>query len=207
MQLLLQGIVVGLGLSILVGPILVTILDASLEKGKWAGLLVGLGIWTSDFLFILTTYFGMTRIIILVDNSNFEWITGLLGGTILIGFGIVIWLSKPIDVQAEMERQNSRFAPIQYFLKGFLVNTFNPFTFVFWIGLSSTVTVNANYSSQEAFLYYSGILGALVATDSAKALLAAYIGKMLSLKKIILMKRIAGSMLILFGIGLIIRVL
>ncbi|MEM0994736.1 MAG: LysE family transporter [Bacteroidota bacterium] len=207
MELLLKGIIVGLGLTILVGPILVSLLDASLERGKWAGLLVGLGIWTSDLLFVLLTYFGMTKIRRLVDTPNFELVVGILGGIILIGFGISIFLSKSIDIQQAVDRQQQHFSPIRYFFKGYVVNTFNPFTFFFWIGLSSTVVVDAHYTHQEAFLYYLGIIGTLVVTDSTKVFLAAYVGKFLSPKKILLMKRIAGSILILFGIGLILRVL
>lgn len=207
MDLFLQGITLGLGLSILVGPILITILQSSLEYGKWAGFAVGLGIWMSDALYIFLTYFGLSQIKQFTDQANFELFTGIIGGLILIGFGSGIFFAKVKDLQWRAAQKGLAYSPIKEFLKGFAINTLNPFTVFFWIGLSSTVVIEASYTKKEAFFFYGGILGTLVATDTAKVMLSDWLRKYLSVKKILLFRRIAGSVLILFGIVLIIRVL
>ena len=52
LEFLLKGLSYGVVLSFLVGPIVFTLLQASLERGIKIALSVGLGVWISDFLFI-----------------------------------------------------------------------------------------------------------------------------------------------------------
>ena len=52
MDALGSGILLGLTLSILTGPILFTIIQTSIEEGFRAGITVASGIWISDLLFI-----------------------------------------------------------------------------------------------------------------------------------------------------------
>jgi len=205
-DLLLQGITLGLGLSILVGPILITILQSSLEYGKWAGFAVGAGIWMSDLVYIALTYFGLSQVRQFTNWSNFELFTGVIGGLILIGFGCGIFFVKVNDPQLRATQTGLPYSPIKQFFKGFAINTFNPFTIFFWIGLSSTVVIEASYSIKEAFFFYGGILGALVATDTLKIIASDWLRQYLSVKRIVLFRRIAGSVLILFGIVLILTV-
>lgn len=207
MDLFLQGITLGLGLSILVGPILITILQSSLEYGKGAGFAVGLGIWMSDAIYIISTYFGLSQIKQLTDQANFELFTGIIGGLILIGFGSGIFFAKVKDPQLRVAQTGLTYSPIKEFLKGFAINTFNPFTVFFWIGLSSTIVIEASYTLKEAFFFYGGILGTLVATDTLKVFASDWLRQYLSVKKITLLRRISGSVLIIFGIVLIVRVL
>ncbi|MEL6942270.1 MAG: LysE family translocator [Bacteroidota bacterium] len=204
---MLQGITLGLGLSILVGPILIAILQSSLEYGKWAGFAVGLGIWLSDGVYILLTYFGLSKIKQLTDWGNFELFTGFIGGLILIAFGSGIFFAKVKDPQLQAAQTGIVYSPIKEFLKGFALNTFNPFTVFFWIGLSSTVVIEASYTIKEAFFFYGGILGTLVVTDSLKIIVSDWLRQYLSVKRITLFRRIAGGVLVLFGVVLIVRVL
>jgi len=209
MESLLQGIIIGLGLCILVGPILVTILQASMENGKWAGFLVGVGIWLSDFLFIVATYLGLSKIRQLTDSQHFELSIGIVGGIILTVFGLGIYLSKrtPVSLK-EYEQQTTKFSIAKYIMTGFLVNTVNPFTIIFWMGLSSTTFVNSSANShQQAILFYGGILGTIIITDLIKINLSVWITRALSPQNIIRLQKIAGLLLIIFGIALIVRVL
>jgi len=48
----LEGILYGLVLAAMLGPIFVALTQTAIEKGAKAGLTVGLGIWISDLLII-----------------------------------------------------------------------------------------------------------------------------------------------------------
>ncbi|MEM8523426.1 MAG: LysE family transporter [Bacteroidota bacterium] len=207
MEFLAQGFVTGLGLSILVGPILITILQSSLEYGKWAGFAVGAGIWTSDVMYITLTYFGLSKIKQFASLSNFELFIGIIGGLILIGFGCGIFFAKVHDPQLRVSETELAYSPIKQFLKGLAINTLNPFTVLFWIGLGSTVVIEASSNTKEAFLFYGGILSALIVTDTVKIMLSDWLRKFLSVKRIRLFRRIAGGFLMAFGLALIIRVI
>ena len=88
MQYAIEGIVLGLMLTIMLGPILIALIQTSLENGGSAGFAVGLGIWTSDFLIIVASYFALNKIGDIVQGGGFRFWLGLVGGIILITFGI-----------------------------------------------------------------------------------------------------------------------
>ncbi|NJN78418.1 MAG: LysE family transporter [Saprospiraceae bacterium] len=125
---LLKGITYGLMLCILIGPIFFALLQAGIEKGVKTGIAVGVGIWLSDFLYILSVYLGLSLIKEVADLPNFQFYVGTIGGIILIAFGIGTLLNnKPVD-RTQKIKKSGYFA---HAVKGFLINTFNPFTVFF----------------------------------------------------------------------------
>jgi threonine/homoserine/homoserine lactone efflux protein len=207
MGLLLDGIKFGLALSLLVGPILFALLQTSIEQGFRAGWMVGLGIWISDLLFVLATYFGIYYVVALTNWSGFELTLGIVGGVILILFGIGALVLKPPTLQG-FEKKAVRFSSyFSLWLRGFLINTFNPFTFFFWIGMSAFLFSERNLQPDEARLFYGGLLGTLVLTDSLKVALAKLIRRWLKPVFIFWLRRIVGIALIVFGVVLMLRVL
>ena len=208
MELFIQGIIWGLGLAILVGPLLFALIQESIERGWVAGLMVGLGIWVSDALFIAAVYFGMNSILEITNWSGFELTLGIAGCIILlvVGFGTIF--GKPPEFN--MEEKNKGQQAKSYgalWLKGFLINTINPFTFVFWFTVTPTVILKAGADEIGMISFYAGILGTILFTDSLKIFLAKLIRKKLQPKHILKMRKISGSALVIFGIILLVRVL
>ncbi len=206
MNYLWEGIKVGLILSMLAGPLFVTLVQTGVEKGFRAGMTVGLGIWISDALFVLAVYFGLAFVAGLVDGHLFKQVLGLAGGTILIAFGWVALLSKPLTSVSNQPWKRNTSTWLALGLKGFLINTVNPFTFFFWVGIAGHVVVADNLSQAQSFDYFAGILGTIITTDTLKVAMARRIRLWLSPKHLNWMRRIAGIGLILFGILLIARV-
>ena len=58
MQYVFEGILLGLTLTILLGPIFVALTQTGIKHGIRAGISVGTGIWTSDLLVIFTAWFS-----------------------------------------------------------------------------------------------------------------------------------------------------
>jgi len=204
MQIILNGIQVGLLLAILLGPIFFALIQTGVERGLRAGTMVGLGIWISDVLFIAVTYAGLNYITPLKESEDFIFYVGLIGGLVLIGVGIGTLLTKPPG----WEQGNIMPLKASYFslwLKGFLVNTINPFTFVFWITMMGATVGDQGYSQGEAFLFFGATLGTIIITDFSKVALAKYIRKWLTGKHILWIRRISGSALVIFGVVLMIK--
>jgi threonine/homoserine/homoserine lactone efflux protein len=207
MNLLIDGIKIGLALSMLVGPIFFALIQTGIEEGVKAGTAVGLGIWISDLLFIIAVSWGLTHIEPIADGSRFAFYVGLAGSLILTGFGL--WtLFNPPDL-----KHYARFKPIRsssylvLWLKGFLINTMNPFTLLFWIGISSTVVFKSGMGGSQASFFFIGILGTIVATDLVKVLMAKKIRHVMRPIHFFWMRRISGMALLLFGVVLLVRVL
>lgn len=206
MDILLNGIQFGLALSILAGPILFALVQTSIEQGFRAGWAVGSGIWMSDLLFILATYFGISYVAELTKWDGLEFALGIIGGIILMIFGIGALVIKSPSID-NFERKAIRYSSyFSLWLKGFLINTFNPFTFFFWIGVSGILFTEKELQPGEAQLFYGGLIGTIISTDLIKVGLAKAIRSWLKPKFILWMRRIAGIALIIFGIVLLIRV-
>ena len=206
MDALTSGILLGLTLSILTGPILFTLIQTSIEEGFRAGMAVGSGIWISDALFILCAYMGVSYITEVTHLQGFNLVMGIIGGLILIGVGLGLVLIKPPSFH-DFEKFGIRYSSyFKLWTKGFLINTVNPFTFVFWF--IYTTALVADYKAPHADIYfYSGILGTIVFTDTLKVVLAKKIQKKLKPNIVMLMRRIAGGALVIFGVVLMVRVI
>jgi len=157
LQALIDGIGYGLVLCILVGPILFALIQTGIERGARAGLMVGLGIWISDFIFIGSTYFGISYVAKLTQQEGFELYLGIIGGLLLMSFGIGTILSKAPNFhqssQVAEPPSSKSTSYLKHWVKGFLINTVNPFTFFFWIGIMTTVVAKNGLSQKHALLF------------------------------------------------------
>ncbi len=203
----LQGIQLGLMLSILVGPLLMIIVQASLEQGARAGLIVGSGVWFSDALYVFCIYFGLSGLDELIKWDGFEQTIGLFGAFLLLIFGTVTLLAPAPDFSHPEDFMPRRRTIGLLWLKGFFVNLLNPFTAFFWVSVISTLVIKAELSNMEATSFFSGILFTIVFTDALKVLLAKRIRNRLKPLHFVILRRVAGIGLIVFGLILFIRVI
>ena len=202
---LLNGIGMGFALSILVGPILFTLIQTSLDRGAFSGFMVGMGIWVSDFLFIAASYWGLAYLARITAWPAFEETLGTGGGIFLAGLGIVILLQKAPGVESKpaFGRQIANLGSL--WLKGFLVNTINPFTFFFWTSVATSLLIDQQGTGRE-WLFYVGVMGVIIATDSFKVLAAKWIRPYLKPRNLLFLRRISSLALIAFGCILLVRV-
>lgn len=203
MQYIAEGIILGLTLTVLLGPIFVALTQTGIQHGVKAGISVGTGIWSSDLLVISLAWLFIRQIDSIANDPIFHRWMGLFGGLVLMIFGIVSILNKhQKDEEAKAFSAKSYFG---YFTKGFAVNLFNPFTFVFWIGVMSTYVLGKGITGWQTFLVFGSIMATIMITDSLKVVLAKMIRSKMTNHHITLFSRIAGIVLILFGIVLLIR--
>lgn len=213
MQAILDGISWGLFLSILIGPIFFALIQAGIEQGLRAGIMVGLGIWISDIIFVGLIYGGISSVVEVTKWEGFKPTIGIVGGLILIAFGIGTLLSKPPNILKEKgttSEETIDYKTASYFslwLKGFIVNTVNPFTFLFWIGLLSTVAVKSDFNDSKALLFFIGILGTVIILDTLKVVMAKYIRRWMKTHHILWMRRVSGVAFLVFGVVMMVRVL
>ncbi|MFK7983793.1 MAG: LysE family translocator [Saprospiraceae bacterium] len=201
-----NGILMGLALAILVGPILFSLIQRSIEQGIRAGLWVALGIWVSDLLFIGGIMFGVTHIAQMIESPLFEPILGVLGGLVLIGIGVGMFISKPAENMETSNGLEILSSKWKLCLEGFLLNTINPFSVIFWTSLITTKSIETDLFSINNYLFFGSILGTIVITDVLKVILAKKISTYLQPKHILRMRKISGIALFLFGIVMMIRV-
>ena len=184
----------------MLGPIFIALTQTGIDKGARAGITVGVGVWSSDLLVILFSYLFISQVDALVQDEVFKYWMGLVGGFILITFGIVIFLKKTKSI-----KEGGSFTVKNYFgfwMKGFLVNTVNPFTFIFWLGVISTKVIGINMNDTQAFVFISAIMLTIIITDTIKVLGAKAIRGRLESDHLQRISRVAGAALVVFGIVL-----
>lgn len=194
-----NGVILGLLLATLIGPVFFALIQTSIQKGPVAGLFMAMGISLSDICYIVITFLGVSQI--LNNEDLFLWM-GLIGGAIMIGFGLVSILKPVPYFSGRQTIRTGKTALAKEVLKGFLLNGINPSVLLFWIGISSLATVKHQYSHGEAILFFSAILVTVLLTDILKIFAANKLKFLLTPKTMKFLNSIVGVALVLFGLRL-----
>lgn len=197
MDLLLEGFLLGATLTVMIGPITFTIVDASLSSGVSRGIVSAVGMWSSDVLYIVVCYSGARRLqTFLQSEGTAQWI-GIIGGLILLGIGIVIWFSRH---RQGMQKQRHVFLHYSgYYLRGFLVNSFAPFTLFFWPTVTLTIVLPKATSVMHASGFYIGVLASIMIGDTLKAIFAAWVRRYISTKRLVQIRVILAAVFVIAG--------
>lgn len=195
-----QGIQIGLGLAILVGPTIVLLVQLSLEEGTLSSLCAASGIWFSDLIYLLLAHFGIGQLKGFIDHPNFEWIICSIGGIVLLTVGISMWWQKPVRFRKELKERKPRYWLA--FMKGFAINFFNPFPVFFWSAVSVGIVYKDKLTNLEALVLYGAIMGMIILTDSLKVSAARYLRRWMTPDHTRMTQRIGGIVLVVFGLVL-----
>ncbi len=203
MQYIVEGILFGLTLTILLGPIFIVLIQSSIENGSRAGLIAASGIWVSDIIIVVLSLKFIRNISPYVQSGGFVFWVGLVGGVVLIGVGIATFLKKAtINFQ---KKPISRSGIFGYWITGFMVNTINPFTFIFWLSTITAFVARRQLNSTESALFSGSIIFTIIVTDSLKVFLAKMIRNHVTEELLSTINKVAGTALIIFGFVLLLR--
>lgn len=197
LEIILNGLKLGVVLTFLVGPVFFTIIQTSVERGFWSGVMVSLGVSVSDILYVTICYFGVVQFI---NNPTFRLYLAYGGGSILILFGLYhIFIKSRRNLSPSLNVARERKA-YRYFAKGFILNGFSPMVLIFWIGAIGVASIDFGYSKGfEFFLFFSVVLCTVLTADVLKAYLADKLRRLVTNRSMRIMNVIVGACLILFG--------
>jgi threonine/homoserine/homoserine lactone efflux protein len=200
---LFEGIIIGLTMAVMLGPAMFALLQTSIHRGTKAGVILAFGIFLSDFFIVVCSYLGAAQ---LLNQGKKSLVVGLIGGTILIIYGIVTFTKKvQISDSNNLLEQRREPGPWTFLVKGFFLNFANPFVWFFWftvmMGISGTY--GSEFSAVGAL--FSGVLLTIFSTDVLKVFIAGSIKKYLTIKLLNFVNYAVGILLVVFGIILIIR--
>lgn len=197
MESILNGIIYGLVLAVLVGPIFFTLVQTSIERGFWSGFFVAVGVSLSDTFYITISYLGVYQFF---DQGNFKEYLAYIGGGVLVAMGInylFIKNKKMVSVQGEKIQVRS---PLRLMIKGFLVNGLTPTVFIFWLGTVGIAATKFEYVTPgKAIPFFAAIVCTVFTTDILKAKLADKLGKLLTPRFIRNMNIVLGIAFVIFG--------
>lgn len=199
---LLEGFLLGLTLSLLIGPVFFALLDIAIRKGFREGAKMALGINMSDWFFAGLAILGIGSIQHQIESSY--WLA-YIGGALLIILGLNGIRSKPVLNEFEIQDRLSspkggrkRFSSLG---KGFLLNTFNPGTPFIWLAAStsSTSIYKENGLWFQVFFMIT-ILVTVLATDLAKIYICRRFSNLFNPIRLSLINKAIGIVMIFGGI-------
>ena len=198
-----QGFIFGIALAFSLGPSFFGLIQTSLKNGYRSGIAMALGIFMSDFLYLLLAWFGLSAWLM---DDKYAIPVGLTGGFLLIGYGIWQFVKKTKVQNVDGEIQEPKNAYGAMALKGFLMNLFNPFVVFLWIGAISLATTKFKNDVSIILTFFITTLITILATDIGKTLASHKIKSYLNETWIHRVNQLAGIIMMISGVVLIVRV-
>ena len=200
-MIILNVIKLGVLLAFLIGPVFFTILQTSIERGFMRGALVAIGVSISDAAYVALGYFGLAQVL---EQKAFHYHLALIGGAILVVFGLYYLLIKSRKKLTSGVTQIHGRGFYRFIAKGFLINGFSPMVPLFWIGTLSIATLDFGYTATlDLLVFIASMLTTVLLTDILKAYLADRLRTLITSRFLTIMNVIMGIVLIGFGARLI----
>lgn len=232
-----HGALMGLTLATIFGfgPAFFLLIQTSISKGFKTALLFDSGVLLSDIIVVILMM--MTSIQLTLDGSGNMVVAGITAGLIIIGFGIFTYYSKPEKIVARSEKKSAQLEEVEkkfekldqhldkidekfdikregprwyvYLSKGFVMNIFNPFIWVFWMTTVATVSGSEVYDGNEYLvaLFFMGTFATVFAIDILKIVGAYSLKRFFTEQRMKILNQGTGIVLALCGLLLIIRVI
>ena len=179
-------------------------------------MLLDIGVIVND-IFIVALMM-MTNLQFDISNRNNFIYAGIGASIILIIFGVYTFTLSPKKIISISESNNQKIEMMNekfndepkwyvYISKGFIINIFNPFVWIFWITCVATASSNFEGNKQSLVIFFLGIFATALFFDTLKALGAYSLKKFFTEEMLKKLNQVTGIALIIFGIFITIRVL
>ena len=202
--LLLTGFGLGLLISAPVGPVNILCIQHSLSRGFWAGFATGFGAVIADMMIATMAVMGLTAISGIMQS--YEGIIQLVGGAILFVFGLRLLLSHPKMIEPT-DASLHPFRHLGAVPQSFLLTITNPGALlgIFAVVGSAGTAIGGIANFSEAFLLLVGILSGGVLWWAVLARVVSLFRRQMSEARLLLINRCAGGLLLICGVGLMVR--
>lgn len=195
MGILSTYILLGLSLSIPIGPINAAQLNKGMQYGFVEAWLLGLGAMVGDALFMLLIYFGVADFLTTPYMKSFLWLAGFF---ILVYTGI----ESIVEARKVTSPIHSKETNGKSFRTGFLMAISNPLNILFWLGIYGALLANISgrYSPIQMLTYSSAIFIGIFLWDLFMAGMASGLKRFFHSKLLQVLSVSAGLSLVGFGL-------
>lgn len=192
-----QGVIMGLILSTFCGPIFFMLINLGITSSVKSVFYLAFGAFLSDLIIILLLLYVALGAISELKHLEFLYYTG---GAILVYFGIRNLLTQPLILeQTDTSQTNLN----KIFLRGFMVNSFNPNIFFFWFGTMMLAFSTYHNDKGLVLTHFISGLSASFCTDFLKGYSAFHLKKYVKPTFLKVLNKISGLIIIGFGLKLI----
>lgn len=195
-EIIIKGILIGLCISVPLGPIGMLTIQRTLNRGQKHGIATGLGATTSDLIYTIITLFFLSFVLDFIEEHRF--IIQFVGSLVVAFFGWYIFRSNP----ATQPKPNET---IKHSLLGDFVTSFgltfsNPLVLFVLIALFARFEFIGNKTTLfVSIIGISSILGGALLWWSLLTLLVSRFKNKLKMRELKAINQITGVFIILVG--------
>ncbi|MFY4724302.1 LysE family translocator [Campylobacter jejuni] len=188
---LLNGMILGFGVSVPFGPVNILILTYALKAFK-NSIAVGLGAFSIDMFYLFLLQFGLLNFL---DNIIFMRSLAVFGFCFLTYMAYLMLRKKKESLN--LEHKEFKESLFKSYIKGAFLNGSNPFVIGFWLSTASIVL-----SSDHAYLMTLGLIVAILFWVSALAFVVARYSHVFSAKVVFVINIISAIIIEYFALNL-----
>jgi threonine/homoserine/homoserine lactone efflux protein len=195
-EIVIKGIIIGLLVSIPLGPIGMLCVQRTLNRGRRYGIATGLGATTSDLIYTIIALFFIGFVIDFLEDKKL--MIQIIGSIIVIIFGIFINRSNPSRQPMPDQRKNETL--MNDFFSSFILTLSNPLILFILIALFARFEfLDNNTTFFFNFVGLLSILGGAFLWWSVLTFLVSKFRDKLSYRELKMMNRIIGIIIISIG--------
>ena len=205
LEIILKGVLIGLCISVPLGPIGMLTIQRTLTRGQRYGIVTGLGATTSDLVYTIITLFFLSFVLDFIEQHRF--IIQLTGSFVVSVFGYYIYRSNPSTQPKPNE-------PVRHSLLGDFFSSFaltfsNPLVLFVLIALFARFEFIGNKTTLwVSFVGISSILGGALLWWGMLTFLVSRFKNKLNMRELKIINQITGIIIILIGcVGFILSII
>jgi threonine/homoserine/homoserine lactone efflux protein len=202
---ILKGLLLGLILSISIGPVIFAIIKQSLTNGKPAGYAFVAGVSASDISVLLVCNLFTSLFTLVLEHKA---TIALFGAGFLLVTGLYTLFFKKIVIEQADESGDivtNKRDLIKSFFSGYLMNTLNPSVFLFWFAWTAAIGATAEDSKNPVgykLMVFGTCLAFVLVSDLLKVVLAGALRPKLTEKSLIWINRASAIIILTFSAAL-----
>ncbi len=207
-ELILKGVVIGLILSIMLGPAFFVLLETSIRKGIKSALAFDAGVLVSDVVYIIIAYFFLKEVSQLADGDNNSLLKAV-GGVLFIAFGYFTFRKKIKETRLDLLETKGLYSRDYWmlFIKGLILNFANPLVVFYWFSVMTAGKGETleDFTGWNMVIYLGVILLTFFSIDVLKIIGAKKLRPFITTGVLRSLNHITGSVLMAFGVFLIVH--
>jgi threonine/homoserine/homoserine lactone efflux protein len=195
-EIILKGILIGLCISVPLGPIGMLTIQRTLNRGQRHGIATGLGATTSDLIYTIITLFFLSFVINFIEEHRL--IIQLLGSLVVAVFGWYIFRSNPATQPKPNE--TVKHSLLGDFATSFGLTFSNPLVLFVLIALFARFQfIGSKTTLFVSIIGISSILGGAFLWWSLLTFLVSRFKSKLNMRELKIINQITGLIIILIG--------
>jgi len=194
-SILIEGLIIGILVSIPMGPIGVLCVQRTVHQGRRSGLVSGLGAAVADSSFAFIAGFGLTFVTDFFEEQQFYLMFG--GALVLMFLGLRLFFTDTIKEVKKYRMQRAN--PYTDFMSVFVLTLSNPITILFFGLVFTGLGVVKNNIVHTGTLIGGIFLGAMIWWFTLTTIVS-YFRKLFKIRIIFWINKVAGILIVLFGL-------